>query len=58
MRATSSGVGCGAHWPLSNGQVIPQSNQDADGAYIPRRSGVDWFCIAICSRSRQTAWSP
>jgi heme A synthase len=25
VRATGSGAGCGAHWPLCNGQVIPQS---------------------------------
>lgn len=24
VRATSSGAGCGAHWPLCNGQVLPQ----------------------------------
>ena len=23
VRATSSGAGCGAHWPLCNGEVIP-----------------------------------
>jgi heme a synthase len=25
VRATRSGAGCGAHWPLCNGEVIPQS---------------------------------
>jgi heme A synthase len=25
VRATSSGAGCGQHWPLCNGQVIPQA---------------------------------
>ena len=25
VRATGSGAGCGAHWPLCNGEVIPQS---------------------------------
>ena len=25
VRATGSGAGCGNHWPLCNGQVIPQS---------------------------------
>ncbi len=25
VRATGSGAGCGAHWPLCNGQVVPQS---------------------------------
>ena len=23
VRATSSGAGCGAHWPLCNGDVVP-----------------------------------
>jgi cytochrome c oxidase assembly protein subunit 15 len=25
VRATGSGAGCGSHWPLCNGEVIPQS---------------------------------
>ena len=25
VRATGSGAGCGAHWPLCNGEVIPQA---------------------------------
>ena len=25
VRATGSGAGCGAHWPVCNGQVIPQA---------------------------------
>jgi heme A synthase len=29
VRATGSGAGCGAHWPLCNGQVIPQSPEVA-----------------------------
>jgi cytochrome c oxidase assembly protein subunit 15 len=29
VRATGSGAGCGNHWPLCNGQVIPQSPQTA-----------------------------
>jgi heme A synthase len=27
VRATGSGAGCGAHWPLCNGQVIPRAEQ-------------------------------
>jgi len=27
VRATGSGAGCGAHWPLCNGQVVPRSPQ-------------------------------
>src|SRR5687767_5652039 len=25
VRATGSGAGCGSHWPLCNGQVLPRS---------------------------------
>lgn len=27
VRATGSGAGCGAHWPLCNGQVVPRAAQ-------------------------------
>ncbi len=27
VRATGSGAGCGSHWPLCNGEVIPKSEQ-------------------------------
>ncbi len=27
VRATGSGAGCGAHWPLCNGEVVPRSEQ-------------------------------
>ena len=27
VRATGSGAGCGSHWPLCNGEVIPRSPQ-------------------------------
>lgn len=29
VRATGSGAGCGAHWPLCNGQVVPRAEQVA-----------------------------
>src|SRR5262245_50273092 len=29
VRATGSGAGCGAHWPLCNGEVVPRSPQVA-----------------------------
>ena len=25
VRATGSGAGCGSHWPLCNGEVIPEN---------------------------------
>ena len=27
VRATGSGAGCGSHWPLCNGEIIPRSTQ-------------------------------
>ena len=27
VRATGSGAGCGSHWPLCNGEVIPRAQQ-------------------------------
>ena len=27
VRATGSGAGCGSHWPLCNGEVVPQNAQ-------------------------------
>src|SRR4028119_1647124 len=29
VRATGSGAGCGEHWPLCNGEVLPRSAQTA-----------------------------
>jgi heme a synthase len=29
VRATGSGVGCGGHWPLCNGDVLPEISQSA-----------------------------
>src|SRR5512135_707942 len=29
VRATGSGAGCGGHWPLCNGQLIPRAPQVA-----------------------------
>ena len=27
VRASGSGAGCGSHWPLCNGQVVPRAEQ-------------------------------
>ena len=27
VRATGSGAGCGSHWPLCNGEVVPRAPQ-------------------------------
>ncbi len=31
VRATGSGAGCGGHWPLCNGEVLPNDFADRDG---------------------------
>jgi heme A synthase len=50
VRASGSGAGCGAHWPLCNGVVIPQSTQVATMIEFTHRimSGLSvLFAIAI-----------
>jgi heme a synthase len=47
VRATSSGAGCGGHWPLCNGEVVPHAPQIATLIeYIHRfTSGVAFFAV-------------
>ncbi len=47
VRATGSGAGCGNHWPLCNGQVIPQSPQIATVIEFTHRAmtGATTFLI-------------
>jgi len=42
VRATGSGAGCGAHWPLCNGEVVPRSAEAATLIELTHRltSGV------------------
>ncbi len=42
VRATGSGAGCGSHWPLCNGEVVPQSPELATLIELAHRatSGV------------------
>ncbi len=48
VRATGSGAGCGSHWPLCNGQVIPRSPQNATMIEFTHRatSGLTLLLIA------------
>ncbi len=48
VRATGSGAGCGAHWPLCNGQVVPMSAPTATLVEFSHRlsSGVALALIA------------
>ena len=47
VRATGSGAGCGSHWPLCNGMIIPQSEQAETSIEFTHRllSGVALLLI-------------
>jgi len=49
VRATGSGAGCGSHWPLCNGEVIPRSNQIETLVEFTHRlsSGTAFLLVAI-----------
>src|SRR5260370_10982906 len=44
VRATGSGAGCGGHWPLCNGDVLPQAPQVATVIELTHRV---MSCIAL-----------
>src|SRR5215218_1874562 len=48
VRATGSGAGCGAHWPLCNGEMIPRAPQIATLIEFSHRlsSGVSLIAVA------------
>jgi heme A synthase len=48
VRATGSGAGCGSHWPLCNGEVVPQSPRLATMIEFGHRltSGVALLAVA------------
>ena len=48
VRATGSGAGCGNHWPLCNGQVLPQGQLTATLIEFTHRasSGIDLVLVA------------
>lgn len=49
VRATGSGAGCGSHWPLCNGQVMPRAPQIETLIEFAHRatSGVSLIAVAI-----------
>jgi heme A synthase len=49
VRATRSGAGCGAHWPLCNGEVIPQAPTVAMTVEFSHRltSGLALVSVAV-----------
>src|ERR1017187_216536 len=48
VRATGSGAGCGGHWPLCNGQVLPSISQIGTVIELTHRvmSGVALILVA------------
>lgn len=54
VRATGSGAGCGGHWPLCNGEVLPQIAANATVIEFTHRvmSGVALIAVAA-----QFAWA-
>jgi heme A synthase len=57
VRATGSGAGCGSHWPLCNGQVLPRAQEIATRIEFAHRltSGLSliliaWLGIAVFHR--------
>lgn len=49
VRATGSGAGCGSHWPLCNGEVIPRSPQAATLIEYSHRisSGLAFLLVVV-----------
>ena len=49
VRATGSGAGCGNHWPLCNGQVVPQAEQVATLVEFSHRimSGIAMIGVLV-----------
>jgi heme A synthase len=49
VRATGSGAGCGNHWPLCNGEVVPQSHQIETLIEFTHRlsSGVAFVLVVV-----------
>ena len=49
VRATGSGAGCGAHWPLCNGEIVPRGAAAATMIEFSHRlsSGVALIAVAV-----------
>lgn len=60
VRATGSGAGCGAHWPLCNGEVIPRPESVATWIEFSHRlsSGLDLILVAILAVWAWRAFPP
>jgi heme a synthase len=60
VRATGSGAGCGGHWPLCNGEVLPANPQIATIIELTHRamSGVALVTAAILAMWSWKAYPP
>src|SRR3954469_207133 len=49
VRASKSGDGCGAHWPLCNGSVVPDASQAKTLVEFAHRltSGLDFLLVVV-----------
>lgn len=49
VRATGSGAGCGSHWPLCNGEILPRSEQAAELIEFTHRatSGIALILVVV-----------
>ncbi len=49
VRASGSGAGCGRHWPLCNGQILPRSPGQEMAIEFTHRflSGIDILLVAV-----------
>ncbi len=56
MRATGSGAGCGEHWPLCNGQVVPRSGTAKTIIEFVHRitSGLSLIAVFVLARITYT----
>ncbi len=48
VRATGSGAGCGAHWPLCNGEVLPRAPALATIIEFTHRATSGIALLAVC----------
>ncbi|MFC1922495.1 COX15/CtaA family protein [Chloroflexota bacterium] len=48
VRATGSGAGCGSHWPLCNGEILPRSEQiETMVEFVHRLSSGTAFLLVV-----------
>ena len=60
VRATGSGAGCGGHWPLCNGDVLPHVSETATAIEFTHRimSGAALIAVAVLFAWARKAFGP